>query len=396
MQWNQVSHSHKPIEVYEAMCHRIRDSRQCRGKAMDIIGSNTFALEGYPFFETTWLQTTTEKMTNCRLEEVTLQTECPNCTISSPVGDIPGAPSGSFKHNLFTLVWEDTWKESKPCELRIIEKGFSVKYSTVNKTIFRIRDPAKQLTFIFLMENSSVCGNISQAAFHPVLGMDKVVIAVRETTKEVDRPDGKSNQTDATVGLALSMLTRSEIEYASHIQYIRDFAMKISNHLAREIRNLQCECHRAAYHAATTTAKSEGLANFKYEFGERPHPLQPTPSRPYQPLPAGVTIDEKLAFYETGFYGVAIRYLPRPDAVAVTDLQVNADYARYLESLRPNLQKQPKSLHPARYSESPPQQVCPKNKVKVAIEDHATGQMVTAKKEEEEGEFVLQVLETRF
>lgn len=101
------------------------------------------------------------------------------------------------------------------------------------------------------------------------------------------------------------------------------------------------------------------MANFKYEFGERPHPLQPTPSRPYQPLPAGVTIDEKLAFYETGFYGVAIRYLPRPDAVAVTDLQVNADYARYLESLRPNLQKQPKSLHPARYSESPPQQVCP-------------------------------------
>ncbi|KAI9551256.1 hypothetical protein GHT06_005853 [Daphnia sinensis] len=126
-QWNQVSHSRKPIEIDAAMCRRMRDSRQCRGKAMDIIGPETFALEGYPFVETSWLQTTTEKMTNCRLEEVTLQTECPNCTISSPLGDIPGAISGSFKHNLVTLVWEDSWKESKPCELRLVEKvGASV------------------------------------------------------------------------------------------------------------------------------------------------------------------------------------------------------------------------------------------------------------------------------
>ncbi|KAK4013530.1 hypothetical protein OUZ56_026084 [Daphnia magna] len=126
LQWNQVSLSRKPIKVDEAMCHRTRDLRQCRGKAMDIIGCNTFALEGYPFVGITWLQTTTEKMTNCRLEEVTLQTECPNYTISSP-----------------------------PC----------------------------------------------------------------------------------------------------HTQYIRDFARDISNHLAREIRNLQCESRRAAYHAATTMAQ---------------------------------------------------------------------------------------------------------------------------------------------
>ncbi|KAK4003829.1 hypothetical protein OUZ56_005581 [Daphnia magna] len=31
--------------------------------------------------------------------------------------------------------------------------------------------------------------------------------------------------------------------------------MDISNHLAREIRNLQCESRRAAYHTATTTAQ---------------------------------------------------------------------------------------------------------------------------------------------
>jgi hypothetical protein len=55
---------------------------------MEVAGNNVFSLEGYPFVETTWLRTTVEKTTNCRLEEVTLQSECPNCTISSPLGDI--------------------------------------------------------------------------------------------------------------------------------------------------------------------------------------------------------------------------------------------------------------------------------------------------------------------
>ncbi|KAK4013911.1 hypothetical protein OUZ56_026463 [Daphnia magna] len=49
LQWNQVSQSRKLIDVDEVMCCRMRDSRQCRGKAMDIIGLNTVALEVYPF-----------------------------------------------------------------------------------------------------------------------------------------------------------------------------------------------------------------------------------------------------------------------------------------------------------------------------------------------------------
>ncbi|XP_045024039.1 uncharacterized protein LOC116935331 [Daphnia magna] len=194
-----------------------------------------------------------------------------------------------------------------------------------------------------------------------------------------------------------------------------------------------------------------GEFHAQVKFGERPHPLHPTPTRPYQPLPPGVHIDEKLAFYETGFYSVAIKYLPRSDAVGVTNLQVNADKARYLESLKPEHQRQPivvvkeeqiyphiplplgplvhptptlaprlippplSSLCPARYREQHPPQVRPvrtiivsnifaaragvpdkdKKNVKVAIEDRAEGQVVTVKREEEE-EFVLQVLESEF
>ncbi|KZS06544.1 Uncharacterized protein APZ42_029970, partial [Daphnia magna] len=48
-----ISHSRKPIKVDEAMCLKMTDSRQCRGKDMDISGPNTFAQEGYTFVETT-------------------------------------------------------------------------------------------------------------------------------------------------------------------------------------------------------------------------------------------------------------------------------------------------------------------------------------------------------
>ncbi|KAK4024360.1 hypothetical protein OUZ56_009782 [Daphnia magna] len=205
MQWNQVSYGRKPIEVDAATCRRMRDSRQCRGKAKDITGPNSFALEGHPFMETSWLRTATEKMTNCRLEEVTLQSECPNSTITSPLDDIPGAINGSFKHNLVTLIWDDSWKEAKPCELRVIEKGMGV---------------------------NSVCGGGNLTTYHPVLGMDRVVVAVREVAKGTDLVEIRPHNAGAVTKMTLSELTRAEI--TSHTQYIRDFAMDISNHLARK------------------------------------------------------------------------------------------------------------------------------------------------------------------
>ncbi|KZS05528.1 Uncharacterized protein APZ42_031262 [Daphnia magna] len=111
-----------------------------------------------------------EKMTNCRLEEVTLQSEGPNCTISSPLGDIPGAINGSFKHNLVILVWDDSWKEVKP----------------------------------------SVCGGGNLTTYQPVLGMDRVVIAVREAAKGTNLVEMRPNNAEAATRMTLSELTRAE------------------------------------------------------------------------------------------------------------------------------------------------------------------------------------------
>ncbi|KAK4003908.1 hypothetical protein OUZ56_005657 [Daphnia magna] len=86
--------------------------------------------------------------------------------------------------------------------------------------------------------------------------MDRVIIAVREAAKGTDLVEMGPNNADAMTKMALSELTRVEIEYASHTQYIRDFVMEISKHLAREIRNLQCESRKTANHATTTTAQA--------------------------------------------------------------------------------------------------------------------------------------------
>ncbi|KZS02292.1 Uncharacterized protein APZ42_000723 [Daphnia magna] len=114
------------------------------------------------------------------------------------------------------------------------------------------------------MINSSVCGGGNLSAYHPVLGMDRVVIAVREAAKGTDLVEMRPNNADAVAKMALSELTRAEIEYASHTQYIRDFAMDISNHLAREIRNMQCESRKTTYNAATTTVQYDGWLAAKH------------------------------------------------------------------------------------------------------------------------------------
>ena len=230
---------------------------------MEVAGNNVFSLEGYPFVETTWLSTTVEKTSNCRLEEVTLQSECPNCTISSPLGDVPGAAAGSFHHNLVTLVWDDTWKETKPCQLRIVEQGKGVRFTEANATSFRVRDPHKQLDFIYLPINISVCSLPSNLSnFHAVLGMEKVaitVLVIPDNSKNI--PIVRNAQAVDAFGKTIqitSHLTRAEIEYASHTQYSRDLAMEVSNHLAKEIRTLQCEHRRATHQAAISTAQYNG------------------------------------------------------------------------------------------------------------------------------------------
>ncbi len=200
----------------------------------------------------------------CHHEEVTLQSECPNCILNSPLGNVPGSARGSFQHNLVTLVWDDTWKETKPYQLRVLERGTRVRYTENNFTTFAVRDPLKQLGFIYRPKNVSFCTLAKESSpFRAVEGMDKVVITVELLQSEI--PEGENVLIRMPPGLTSNLstsndaltvpITRAEIEFASHTQYIRDLAMEVSNHLAKEIRNLQCEQRKANHYAAISTAQ---------------------------------------------------------------------------------------------------------------------------------------------
>ncbi|KAI9552566.1 hypothetical protein GHT06_020420 [Daphnia sinensis] len=151
------------------------------------------------------------------------------------------------------------------------------------------------------------------------------------------------------------------------------------------------------------------LGEFHAQVKFSPQKLKPTPSRLYQPLPPGVNIDEKLVFYETG----SIMWPSQQQQVGFVEEEPiyphiplpSGQLVPPTPTPTPRLiPPQLRSLHPAEYREIPPQQVRPvrnvivshlfstksgvpeedKKKVKVAIEERATGHVVTVKKKEED------------
>ncbi|KAI9551171.1 hypothetical protein GHT06_006389 [Daphnia sinensis] len=112
-----------------------------------------WSFERVPNVQGSWLQVTADQLINCRLEEVTLETECANCTISSPIGDIPGGINGSVSHNLVTIVWKESLREIQQCKLRLVETGIAQRYLTNNSEIERIRDIEQQLDFVYNTTN---------------------------------------------------------------------------------------------------------------------------------------------------------------------------------------------------------------------------------------------------
>ncbi|KAK4017448.1 hypothetical protein OUZ56_032759 [Daphnia magna] len=183
--WQTPSQSGVPIEVNPHECEKMRDSGLCHGKSMDYLGNNKVA--GLK-----------SQLINCRLEEATLETECANCTISSPIGDIPGGINGSVSHNLVTIVLKESLREVPQCKLRLVETGQSYKH---------------------------------------VIGMEKAILRLHSLTDTNVHPS-KALEEDIE---NIADIIRAEISGAAHSPYARDRTVDGINGVAREIRALQSE-----------------------------------------------------------------------------------------------------------------------------------------------------------
>ncbi|KAK4037929.1 hypothetical protein OUZ56_029953 [Daphnia magna] len=215
--WQTPSQSRVPIKVNAHECEKMRDSRLYHGKSMDYLGNNKWSFERIPNVQGSWLQVTADQLINCRLEEVTLETECANCTISSPIGDIPVGINGSVSHNLVTIVWKESLREVQQCKLRLVETGIAQRYLTNNSEIERIHDVEQQLDFVYNTTNKEYC-NSSEKSYKQIIGMDKVILRLHSLTDTNAHPS-KPLEEDLE---KIADIIRAEISGVAHSQYARD------------------------------------------------------------------------------------------------------------------------------------------------------------------------------
>ncbi|KAK4045722.1 hypothetical protein OUZ56_033604 [Daphnia magna] len=195
---------------------------------MDYLGNNKWSFERIPNVQGSWLHVTADQLINCRLEEVTLETECANCTISSPIGDRPGGINGSVSHNLVTIVWKASLREVQQCKLRLVETGIAQRYLTNNSEIERIRGvEQQQFDFGYNTTNKKYC-NSSEKSYKQKTSKKLLTLS---GLKSAERHILNTHETGTTDGI---------------------------NGVAREIRALQCENRVLAHKTAIATAQHSG------------------------------------------------------------------------------------------------------------------------------------------
>lgn len=257
--WQTSTQVRIPMETTVTDCEKMRDSRLCNTETMDYLGDNKWSLERVPNVQGRWLLVTGDQLVNCRLEEVTLETECSNCTISSPIGDIPSGTNGSISHNLVTVIWKESLREIKECKLRLVEQGIALRFMTDKTGVERIRDVEQQLDFVYNTTSKKFC-NSSENILKPVLGMDKVVLKIYTLADHEEHP----NKTLAAETEKVADIIRAEISSAAHSQYTRDKTTDGINGVARELRALQCENRESAHKNAITAAQHSGWLAASY------------------------------------------------------------------------------------------------------------------------------------
>ena len=217
-----------------------------------------------------WLRTNTDSIINCRLEEVVLKTECADCVISSFLGDIPGKANGSLSHNLVTIVWDNSLKEPRKCKAKQVEEGLAMLYTTATPGVLRVRDSRKRLDIIVKNVSVGLCETpANKSTYKEVLGMDRVVITWYIINNNTQRQGNGQNFEN------ISSTLRAEIDTAAHSQHMRDFAVEMTDSVAKEVRELQCKVREMTHRNAISTAQYNGWLAAAYLDLPQCNKLQP-------------------------------------------------------------------------------------------------------------------------
>jgi len=279
--WHYPSESKWAVPVSTTECEEMRDLRKCKNETMYLKGAHKYAYDVMPPLQPVWMTKRQVSTFHCKIAEVALENEYDNCTINSPIGSIEYPYNGTVTRSLQTLIWEDAYKEQKPCDLKIVGESVNdgLLYKTRDSKVQRIQDRISQTDYLVnVSAELELCGKTS---LFKINGMDKVLIAINIPTPKL-YTSYSSSSTNAT-GQTVSPLTvdihsngsydgidarnvtdskvpsslAAEIQQAAHHQFTRDEAMDQINRLAGEIRRLQCENRKSTRNSILLSAQND-------------------------------------------------------------------------------------------------------------------------------------------
>ena len=138
-----------------------------------------------------------------------------------------------------------------------VEEGLAMLYTTATPGVLRVRDSRKQLDFIVKNVSVGLCETpANNSTYKEVLGMDRVVITWYKFEN-------------------ISSTLRAEIDSAAHSQHMRDFAVEMTNSVAKEVRELQCKVREMTHRNAISTAQYNGWLAAAYLDLPQCNKLQP-------------------------------------------------------------------------------------------------------------------------
>ncbi|KAK4025104.1 hypothetical protein OUZ56_010607 [Daphnia magna] len=280
--WHYTTESKWAVPVSTSDCEEMRDLRKCKNETMYAKGSHKYTYDVIPSLQPVWMTKRWAVTFHCKIAEVALESECDNCTINSPVGTIEFPYNGSVTKNLQTLIWEDAYKEKKPCDLKLAGESVNdgLLYKTHDPKMRRLQDRISQTDYLVnVTKELERCG---KSALFSINGMEKILIVINIPTPEL-YTSYASGFANATEPLATPLLVEvhsngsydsidsqntterkipaslaAEIKQAAHHQYTRDLALDQVNRLANEIRRLQCENRKATRNSILLSAKNDG------------------------------------------------------------------------------------------------------------------------------------------
>ncbi|KZS15860.1 Uncharacterized protein APZ42_018507 [Daphnia magna] len=221
--WHYTTESKWAVPVSTSDCEEMRDLRKCKNETMYAKGSHKYTYDVMPSLQPVWMTKRWAVTFHCKIAEVSLKSENPQ-----------------------TLIWEDEYKEKKPCDLKLAGESVNdgLLYKTHDPKMRPLQDRISQTDYLVnVTKELERCG---KSALFSINGMEKILIIINIPTPEL-YTSYASGFTNATEPLAPPLL----VEVHTNGSYDSIDSQNTTEHAS-------CENRKATRNSILLSAKNDG------------------------------------------------------------------------------------------------------------------------------------------